>query len=81
MPVLIVRPEASDEAGLSGFDFGVFVGVVSEHRMLLGLELDAISQSVPFLNSGDVGFVVNVASSNARHLKSFLYPPHSTCRL
>ena len=37
--------------------------------------------NVPFFGLGDVALAVKVASSKARHLKSFLYPPQSTPRL
>lgn len=33
-----------------------------------------------FIFSG-AGLFVKVASSNGRHLKAFLYPPHATLRL
>lgn len=52
--------------GLSDVSFGVSAVLLMSNILL-------------FLALGDgVGFEVKVVSSKARHLKSFLYPPHVT---
>ena len=68
---MMVEPDPSDLAGLCGIDLVFFLrpGAV---LLVSTMRLSRSCINIPFFVWGEAGLAVNVASSNVRHLKSFL---------